>query len=241
MKQRSGKIADTADRFSIRERELAQSQIQPPVDRGGGIASASHVGHSNGVFTAAVVKLFADITLLTFAAIAGYLVDVYLFGDDPTMENRESALWIPVLFVLTSVVLLKLLGSTQRSAHGFSFKGWAQTAAVISLAVLIVWCITEVTLSTQPNGEVAAAVWASAIVLIPIGLSAVGAFLRAKGIGCYRIVVVGDMENALPLMKRMERSGSYYRVVGMVSPESLGATATCYPECSAGELCTHFR
>lgn len=200
---------------------MAQSQMRPPVNELSGTAATTIQSH-NHVYAAAMVRLFADLLLLTTAAFTGFLVDVFVFGDDPTMENRETAIWVPVLFVFTSLILLKVLGSRQHSSHGFSLKDWAQTGSIIALAVVIVWAITEVTLHMQPNGEVAAAVLGSAIVLLPIGRSVVGMALRSKGIGTRRVVVVGDMDIANPVLRRLDRSGSGHQIVGNISPVKIG-------------------
>lgn len=201
-----------------RELQVAQSRTQTPLNESGVNPTDNYVPQKSRVYTVAVTRLIADAALLSIAALTGFLVNVYLFGDDPTVENREVALWIPLLFVISSVFLLKVAGSNQHSSQGYSIKDWAQTAGIISFATAIVWGITEITLSQQPNGEVAAAVWGSAIVLIPIGRSLVGVALRSRGIGCRRVVVVGEIDQALPVMKRLDRNGSSFRVVGMISP-----------------------
>ncbi len=196
--------------------------MPPSINEVSAGTAASSISTRNQVYAAAMIRLFADFALLTAAALTGFLVNSYFFGDDPTMENRETAIWVPLLFVFSSVLLLKVLGSTQHSTHGFSLRDWAQTAVIITIASVIVWGITEVTLSMQPNGEVAAAVWGSAIVLIPIGRSVVSWALRSKGIGCKRVLVIGDMNQVEPVLDRLGRGGSGHRLVGNIAPVNVG-------------------
>jgi exopolysaccharide biosynthesis polyprenyl glycosylphosphotransferase len=67
----------------------------------------------------------------------------------------------------------------------------------------------------------AISVWASAVVLLPVGQAAVRQFMRSRGIGCKHLVVVGDMDRAMPLIEELSKSGSTYRVAGVVSVASM--------------------
>lgn len=199
---------------------MAHSQIRPPIQNGGLVATTANATNKRTRYYAALTRIAADAVLLSIVAITGFLVDIHYFGDDPTMASREVAIWVPLLLVITGTILLTVLGSVDRDSHLLSMKDWTQTASIISLAIVIVWALTEVTFSMQPNGEVAVAVWASAIVLVPFGRTLTGIIMRSQGIGYRRMVVVGDAEQTQPVIKRLDRSGSGFRVVGMVSPAS---------------------
>lgn len=204
---------------------MAQSQIRPPMQNGGVVSTNSAEANKRSRFYASLARIAADTALLSIVAIAGFLVDIHYFGDRPSMVDREVAIWVPLLFVLVGTILLTTLGSADRGTQIFLMKDWTQSASIISLAIVIVLAITELTFSLQPNGEVAVAVWASAIILVPVGRTITSLVLRSQGIGYRRMVVVGDAEQALPVIKRLDRGGSGFRIVGMVSPATGGFSA----------------
>jgi exopolysaccharide biosynthesis polyprenyl glycosylphosphotransferase len=203
---------------AIRERSVAQSRLRQPLSSAAGL-STSKPGARNlsRALTAGVALAAADVALLALAMFIGYQMKLALVPDD-MMAGTPAPFWIPVLFVAMSAALLRLTDSKQVSAHGLSARDWAQTAGIISFTGVVAWGISELMSHGSMSSGTATAIWAASIVLIPFGRAAVRQVLHGRGIGCRRIVVVGDMDKAMDVIKQLSKSGSHYRVAGLVSP-----------------------
>ena len=127
------------------------------------------------------------------------------------------ALWLPASFVAISVLFLKLIDTQQTPLRVFSLRESAQAAGIVSFASMFVWGLTELASPSHLNGQIAAVVWASALLLLPIGRAGVRHVLHSRGIGYKRVVVIGDLNQAMPVITQLSKSGSFYRVAGMVA------------------------
>ena len=178
--------------------------------------SKSSTKNGTHMYEANLTLLLADIGFLLIAALTGFLVDVYFFADLP-LAAPQGALWLLVSFVTMSVLLLTLIDAHQIPLRVFSLRESAQAAGIVSFASMSVWGLAELASPSYLNGQVAAVVWASAILLLPIGRAGVRQALHSRGIGCKRVIVVGDINQTMPVVTQLSKSSSFYHVAGIVS------------------------
>jgi exopolysaccharide biosynthesis polyprenyl glycosylphosphotransferase len=170
------------------------------------------------VYAAIATLLLADVALLSVTALAGFLFKTNFLSNDMTMAETKIALWVPATFVAIAAVCLALIDSQQSRPKGFSVRELAHIIGVISFASLITWVLAEAVLPEKALAlELAVTVWALTLITLPVGRVVVRQALYARGIGCKRVVVVGDITLAMPLIEQLSKNGSPYRVAGMVS------------------------
>ena len=202
-------------RTAARELAVAQSRWRQPF-RNTPEPAISNTKNGNHMYVATLTLLLADIAFLLIAALTGVLVDVYFFAGSPLAEV-QGALGLLLSFVTMSVLFLKLIEAQQTPLRVFSLRESAQAAGIVSFASMFVWGLAELASPSHLNGQVAAVVWASALLLLPIGRAGVRQALHSRGIGYKRVVVVGDINQAMPVITQLSKSGSFYRVAGMVA------------------------
>lgn len=124
------------------------------------------------------------------------------------------------VFVLVSVALLAITGAYKLfNSRSFSSE-WSHLVSIVSLAYMALGLIALVEARLQAYAAYGFVHWASSVMLLPLGRLAtrytLGA-LRQQGIGRKRVVIVGTTKGMQQLLRRLDRGGSAYRVVGMVN------------------------
>lgn len=197
------------------ERSVAQSRLSQPLATAANTGS-SKFGPKNATpsRSVALTLIAADLALLAIVVTAGFLLDNGIFSDG---MSSDVALWVPILFVAVSATLLKLSDSRAVTSYGLSARNWALTGGIVSIGTAVMWGGSELLSSGSASPETAASVWIAAIILTPLGRAAMGQALHSRGIGCRRVIVVGDMNQAESAIKELSKSGTKYHVTGEVT------------------------
>ena len=127
------------------------------------------------------------------------------------------ALWLPASFVAISVLFLKLIDTQQTPLRVFSLRESAQACRYRLIRQHVCLGPCRIGIAQPPERPDSCC---------SMGLSPPPAadrtcrcthVLHSRGIGYKRVVVIGDLNQAMPVITQLSKSGSFYRVAGMVA------------------------
>lgn len=199
---------------------VAQDSLKRGLTEASGLSaqSRSRPGHLWADTVGTLLLISSDTLCLASATVVARLA-AYMWLPPEDFSGQVVAQFSGA-FILLSVALLGLTGA-YRPSRARSFVGeWSHLASTVSLAYMALGLLVVLGDRPQTYAGYAFVNWAAALLLLSLGRLLVRhalTVLRQQGIGRKRVVLVGTSKSMQQLLRRLDRGGSTYRVVGMVN------------------------